>query len=180
MNLSARPKKTVLRTIRISEEVDGILEKDAKAHRTGVNSLISSIMGKYAEWDRYTEKFGHVAIPTSLFRALLELIDENALVALADRVSVELTNEITSFWFKKTNLETVLQFFSITCEYGKVGEVEIENEGRNYTITVYHEYGRKWSIWLQHYIDKVIRTFVKAIPQFETTENTLTLKFQVP
>jgi uncharacterized protein YxeA len=180
MNLSARPKKTVLRTIRISEELDGILEKDAKVHRTGVNALISSIMGKYAEWDRYTEKFEHIAIPTALFRALLELIDENALATLADRVSVELTNEITSFWFKKIDLETVLQFFSIACEYGKVGEVEIENEGRNYTITVYHEYGRKWSIWLQHYTDKVIRTVVKAIPQFEATENTLTLKFQVP
>ncbi len=180
MNLSARQKKTVLRTVRISEELDRILEKDAKVHRTSVNALISSIIGKYAEWDRYTEKFEHIAIPTALFRALLELIDENALAALAERVSVELTNEIASFWFKKINLETLLQFFSIACQYGKAGEIEIENEGRNYTITVYHEYGKKWSIWLQHYTDKVIRTTVKAIPQFETTASTLTLKFEVP
>ena len=31
MNLSDRQKKTVLRTVRISEELDGILEKDAKS-----------------------------------------------------------------------------------------------------------------------------------------------------
>jgi len=180
MNLSARPKKTVLRTIRISEELDGILEKDAKVHRTGVNALISSIMGKYAEWDRYTEKFGHITIPTSLFRALLELIDEKALATLAERVSVELTNEIISFWFKKINLESLLQFFSIACQYGNAGEIEIENEGHNYAITVYHQCGKKWSIWLQHYTNKAIRSVVKVMPQFESTESTLTIKFEVP
>jgi len=180
MSLSARQKKTVLRTVRVSEELDGILEKDAKVHRTSVNALISSIMAKYSEWDRYTEKFGHIEIPAALFRAILDLIDENSLTTLAERISVELTNEITSFWFKKINLETLLQFFSIACEYGRVGEIEIENEGRNYTITIYHEYGKKWSIWLQHFGDKVIRTYAKAIPQHEVTENTVTLKFQAP
>jgi len=178
--LSARQKKTVLRTVRISQELDEILEKDAKAHRTSVNALISSIMAKYSEWDRYTEKFGHICIPTTLFRALLDLTDENALATLAERVGVELTNQITVFWFKKTNLETLLHFFSNASQYGKVGEAEIENKGRDYTMTIYHEYGKKWSTYLEHYLDKAIRTYLKAIPQFETTENTVTLRFQVP
>jgi uncharacterized protein YxeA len=180
MKLSAKQKKTVLRTVRISEELDEILEKDAKVHRTSVNALISSIMTKYSEWDRFTEKFAHISIPTTLFRALLDLTDENALATLAERVGVELTNQITVFWFKKTNLETLLHFMSNSSEYGKVGEAEIENKGRDYTISVYHEYGKKWSTYLEHYLDKTIRTYLKVIPQFETTENTVTLRFQVP
>lgn len=178
--MSTRQKKTVLRTVRISQELDEILEKDAKVHRTSVNALISSIMAKYSEWDRFTEKFAHISIPTTLFRALLDLTDENALATLAERVGVELTNQITVFWFKKTNLETLLHFMSNASEYGKVGEAEIENEGRDYTISVYHEYGKKWSTYLEHYLDKAIRTYLKAIPQFETSENTVTLRFQVP
>ena len=66
-------------------------------------------MAKYSEWDRFTEKFGHVSITTTLFRALLDLTDENALAALAERHGVEGTKEITSFWFKKINLETLLR-----------------------------------------------------------------------
>jgi uncharacterized protein YxeA len=91
-----------------------------------------------------------------------------------------LTNQITVFWFKKTTLETLLQFFSNSSEYGKVGEAEIENDGRNYTISIYHEYGKKWSTYLEHYLDKAIRTYLKVVPQFETTENTVTLRFQAP
>jgi uncharacterized protein YxeA len=180
MSLSTRQKKTVLRTLRISKELDDILEKDAKTHRTSVNGLISSIMAKYAEWDRYTERFGQVSLPTTLFRALLDLADENALATLAERHGVEGTKDITSFWFKKINLETLLQFISIESEYANLNEVEIENDGRDYTISIHHEYGKKWSTYLEHYFDKMIRTYLKAVPQLETTENIVTLRFQVP
>ena len=180
MKLSSKQKKTVLRTLRISKELDDILEKDAKAHRTSVNGLISSIMAKYAEWDRYTERFGQVSLALPMFRALLDLADENALAKLAERHGVEGAKEITSFWFKKINLETLLRFISIESEYANLLEVEIENEGRDYTISIHHEYGKKWSTYLEHYLDIMIRTYLKAIPQLETTENTVTLRFQAP
>ena len=61
-----------------------------------------------------------------------------------------------------------------------MGEVEVENDGRDYTISIYHEYGKKWSMFLERYIDKSMRTYAKTIPQFEATENTLTYKFQAP
>jgi len=180
MKLSARQKKTVLRTVRISEELDRILQKDAKVNRTSVNALISSILEKYAVWDRYTEKFRYISIPTTIFRALLDLADENALATVAERLGVELPNEITSFWFRKFNLETYLQYISNSSEYGNTLEAEIESEGGNYTISIHHEYGKKWSTALKHYHDKAIRTYFKTIPQFETTENTVTMRFQVP
>jgi len=181
MKLSARQKKkTVLRTVRISEELDAILEKDAKSQRISVNALISSIMAKYAEWDRFTGRFGHISIPTTLFRAFLDLTDENALATVAERFGVELTKQMISFWFKKISIETLLQFASIACEYAKVGEVEIQKEDRDYTITIYHEYGKKWSTFLARYIDKAWRTYGKVIPQFDCTENTVTYRFQAP
>ena len=181
MKLSARQqKKTVLRTIRISEELDRILQKDAKVKRTTVNALVSSMMEKYAVWDRYTEKFRYISIPTMIFRALLDLADENALATAAERLGAEMPNEVTSFWFKKFDLETYLQYISNASEYGNALEAEIENEGRDYTISIYHEYGKKWSTFLEHYLDKAIRTYLKTMPGFETTENTVTMRFQAP
>jgi hypothetical protein len=178
--LSAGQKKTVLRTVRISEELDRILQKDAKVNRTSVNALISSIMEKYARWDRYTQKFRYISIPSTIFRGLLDLADENALAATAERLGDELPKEITSFWFKKFDLESYVQYISNSAEYGNALEAEIESERGNYTISIHHEYGKKWSTALRHYHDKAIRTYVKTIPHFETTENTVTIRFQVP
>jgi hypothetical protein len=177
---SNKQKKTVLRTIRITEELDGILEKDAKAQRTTVNALMHSIIMKYAEWDRFTERFGHIALPKTLFRAILDLIDENGLATLAEQVGVELTNEITSFWFKKVNNETLLQLLHNSCQYAKIGELEVEDKGRDHTFSIYHEYGPNWSTFWEHYLDKAIRTYLKAIPRIETTENEVNVSFQNP
>jgi hypothetical protein len=55
-------KKTLLRTIRITHELEDILQRDAKFKRISVNALISSIMTKYAEWDRYRERFDAIVL----------------------------------------------------------------------------------------------------------------------
>jgi len=126
------------------------------------------------------EKFRYLSIPAAVFRGLLDLADENALVTVAERLGVELPKEITSFWFKDFNLETYLKYISNAAEYGNVFEAEIENEGRNYTISIHHEYGKKWSTALKHFHDKAIRTYLKTIPHIETTESTVTMRFEVP
>lgn len=41
--------RTLLKTIRITKELDDILHKDAKDKRVSVNALISIVMKKYAE-----------------------------------------------------------------------------------------------------------------------------------
>jgi hypothetical protein len=47
-------KKTVLRTIRLSKGLDELLQKDANSKRITVGALISTILTKYSQWDRYT------------------------------------------------------------------------------------------------------------------------------
>jgi predicted HicB family RNase H-like nuclease len=51
-----KKQKTTTRTLRFSEDLNKILDRDSKDKGVSTNSLISSILTKYAEWDRYTEK----------------------------------------------------------------------------------------------------------------------------
>jgi len=74
-------RKTILKTIRISQELDELLQKDAQLQRSTVNALISSIFTKYSEWDRYEEKFGYVSVTRQLFRALLEAAGEEKIAS---------------------------------------------------------------------------------------------------
>jgi hypothetical protein len=177
--LSTKQKRTVIRTVRLTKELDEILAEEAKLKRTNLNSLMFSIFVKYAEWDRYAERIGHISVPTTLFRALVDLIsDEDALAKLADRLGVELVKETTLFWFRAINQETLLRFLSLAFKYGGAAEIKIEDEGPYVTLIVYHKVGRKGSIFYEHYFDKMIRTYLKAIPEFESTENSVTVRFQ--
>jgi hypothetical protein len=61
-----KKQKTVTRTVRLSEYLDKLLEKDSEDKRMSTNSLISSIVTRYAEWERYTEKIGLFLYPVKL------------------------------------------------------------------------------------------------------------------
>ena len=178
IKLSTKQKRVIIRTVRVTKALDEILVEDANLKGTSLNSLISSILTKYAEWDRYTEKLAHVTIPTTLLRALLDLItDEDALAKLGDRLGVELSSETTLFWFKKINQETLLRFLSLAYKYGGAAVIEIEDEGPELKFILYHKLGEKASIWFEHYFDKLIRTHLKVIPQIATTENSVIVRF---
>jgi hypothetical protein len=69
-------RSTKLRTIRLARDLDNLLQKDAKSKRISTNSLLTSIVVKYAEWDRYAEKFGLVSLTQAASRSILEAIDD--------------------------------------------------------------------------------------------------------
>jgi hypothetical protein len=50
-----RKQKTMLRTIRLSRELDEFLQEDADLKRIGVGALLSAILTRYPQWDRMEE-----------------------------------------------------------------------------------------------------------------------------
>jgi hypothetical protein len=173
-------QKTILRTVRIRKDLDELLQKDAKAKKTSVNGLIAAVMTKYSEWDRFADKFGYVSLPKNLLRDLLDATDDETLLKLAGKFGAEHPNEVIHFWFKRINLETLLGYIRIHSEYCNLGQVEIESDDRGYTIRIHHDYGKKWTEFLERFFDNMWRTYLNVTPHFETTENTITLKFQLP
>lgn len=83
---SREKQKTITRTLRISGDLDNLLEKDSKDKRISTNSLISSILTKYAEWDRYTEKVGFISLPRDGFKLIISSMDEQEIRKVAEEV----------------------------------------------------------------------------------------------
>ena len=81
-------KKIALRTIRLSKKLDELLQKDANSKRITVGTLISSILTKYSQWDRYTEKFDMITLRQESIRAILEATEDEALIRKAREIGV--------------------------------------------------------------------------------------------
>jgi len=94
-------KKTVLRTIRLSKGLDDLLQKDANSKRITVGALISTILTKYSQWDRYTEKFDMITFRHETLRAILEATEDEVLVRKAREIGAKIPREFLMFWFKK-------------------------------------------------------------------------------
>jgi hypothetical protein len=151
-------KNATLRTIRLTRDLDNLLQKDAKSKRISINSLLTSIIVKYAEWDRYAEKFGLVSLSRADSRLILEAIEDNKLSQIGNDLGKRAFKEFLMLWFKKTDVEKMLEGISLWCKYAGIAEYDFETDGRNYTITLHHDIGEKWSNLIGHLISQGIKT----------------------
>jgi hypothetical protein len=171
-------KKTVLRSLRLTEDLDAVIRKDAESRGVSVNALLSSILTKYAEWDRYTEKLGYITIAKSGWRMSLEAIPEGEVAALGAAVGSQNPREMTLYWFKRANADTFLAYLSLLSRYAKTLDVETEVEGDTVTVLVHHDFGPKHTLFLKHFLTEAVKTTVGVQPKVEAGRSSLVVRFQ--
>jgi len=172
-------RRTVLRTIRISSELDGIIQKDAKERRLSVNGLISMIMTRYAEWDRYNERFGIISLKREAFRQIINKLKDEEIINLAKDIGEEVPKQFLLFWFKRTTLETYLAYISLVCRYAYFAEYELEVNGTDYKISLIHDLGMKWSQFLGNWMEAGMKTTIGVVPRYDVTKGSVAIRFHV-
>jgi hypothetical protein len=118
-----------------------------------VNSLLTTLITKYAEWDRFAERFGFVSVGRQGFKQLFDLLSDEVLVTHGREVGGKNAPEITRFWFGKLNLETFFSFLAVHSKYSGIYHYELVSNGRTHTITFNHELGPRYNIALVYYFD---------------------------
>ena len=113
--VSSAKSKTLIRSIRITREIDDLLQKDAKAKRIGINSLIGTIMAKYTEMDRYNERYDTITLKQESFSSIIQVVEDDQLVKVAKEIGSLIPKQFLLFWFKRSDLETYLRYLSLVC-----------------------------------------------------------------
>jgi hypothetical protein len=173
-------KKTVLRTIRLSKSLDDLLQKDANSKRITVGALISTILTKYSQWDRYTEKFDTITFGHETLRVILEATEDDVLIRKAREIGAKIPKEFLMFWFKRTDLESYLRYLELLCNYGGFARYELEVDSGSYVITLLHNMGEKWSLFLKHHMEEGIMSTIGTLARFEVNKGSLIIKIAMP
>ena len=175
-------KKTILRTIRIDKKLDDALDKDAKEQDISENALISSILVKYIDWDRYSQKFGFVSLPSEALKAIIEATEPDKLRKAVEEYAASVPKDIVLFRYKKLDLESCLLLLSILSRYGSMFKYELQIEQqRNYTITIHHKFGEKWSYWLNEAISVgLFKNVLGITPKTHLSKSSVVFTFLLP
>jgi hypothetical protein len=173
-------KKTVLRSIRLSKDHDKVLELEADKKGMSVNSLVTSIIAKYVEWDRFAESFGFVSTTRQGFRSIFDQFSDEALVVHGKLMGSKNAPDITRYWFGALNLNTFFMFLDLFSKYSGLFHFERKSTGRTHAITFHHDLGPRYSVVLVNYVDQAVRNIVGVIPKFETGNNSFNATFDEP
>jgi hypothetical protein len=165
-----------------NKDTDDALDKDAEDHGISENALISSILAKYIEWDRYAEKFGRVSLPGEALRAIVEATEPDKLRSAAEEFTASVPKDYLMFHYRKLDIDACLLHLSFLSRYAGMFKFELQKEQeRNYTVTIHHKFGEKWSYWLKESISiGLLKNVLGIVPKTNLSKNSVIFTFVLP
>ena len=59
-------------------------------------------------------------------------------------------------------------------------KINIDESKSNYTITIIHNMGQKWSNFLKNWLEYGMETTIGVMPRIEISKNTVVTRFNIP
>lgn len=169
-----RRRKTVLRTIRITKELDDALQRDANREGVALNSLLSTALTRHVEFERFADDYRIISVSRELFRAILDSTDDEKLEKATRELVDYLPRDIVAFRSIEPRIEDFVHGIETTFRYGRLAECEIKWRGDDQiTISLHHDLGPKWSRTLARFLSGIARATFNTVPKIETTKTSV-------
>ena len=169
---------SVTRTIRIERDVDEFLRKFGDREGVSVNLLVNKAIRRLVEWDIYAEKFGLVALPTSLVERMMNVLTDEEAADLGRWVGENLLSEFITFWFKEVSLQAmVIGFPRLESRYGRAFEYQEHVGDGRWTIILKHGSGPKWSVYYAELLRSAFKHLLKTDIDVEKTDDQVVARF---
>jgi hypothetical protein len=167
-----------MKSFRLPKELAEVLTADAGEKNTTVTELLVSILTRYAEFDRKSDKFGFVTINRNYLRALLDALPEEKIrdIAASQSVGVE---EFVNFFFKKKDIDSILAAMSIISKYTRTFEYTVSRSNTEVTVAMRTNLGRKFNYFIGTLWDKGIARTLGITPKAELGENQVTFTLPI-
>jgi len=179
--MAGKRKKTSLRTIRLSEEIDSLLESDAQKQNISTNALVGKILARYADWDRVVEKLDFVSLPTTFFVAMINEISDERLQEMASQEAMRQIKNQALWNFGKSDFDMLLKTIVLVGKYGLASNVSVESWGEgNNVITLHHKWGQKGVVFFRSFFDSFIRGVAGVQPRIDVADEVLVISFRKP
>ncbi|HYT18579.1 MAG: hypothetical protein E6K02_00850 [Methanobacteriota archaeon] len=174
------PSSSVTRTIRIERDVDDFLRKFGDREGVSVNLLVNKAIRRLVEWDIFAEKFGLVALPSSLIERMMDRLTDEEAGDLGRWVGRNLIPEFITFWFKEVNLQAmVIGYPRLQSRYGRAFEYEEHVEAGKWTIILKHSAGAKWSVYYEGLLKTAFQNLLQTDLAIEKTDNQVVARFTI-
>jgi hypothetical protein len=178
--MGAKKKKTILRTIRISEDIDAMLESDATEQNISANALISKIMIRYVEWDRVTAKTSYLIVPSPLFKALLNEISDEKLEEIGKSFATNVFKDLAMLKFGKADFDTLLKTLFLFSKYdtGLDANAPLSVDSKvddKRILSLRHDLGPKGGLFLKGYLEALVKHEQERQATITVTDDVITI-----
>ena len=148
-------KKSSIISVRVNEDVKRKLTIESELESLTMNTLISRILVRHVDWDKFAEDIGFVAVTKSFLRALLEALSDDKVKSIAVTTCRSAFKDAVIYTQGSLNLENLIKTLDLWFSSSHIPFRHIKKESSEKYI-VQHELGEKWTIYFNALIGALL------------------------
>lgn len=160
-------------TFRLNSSVLDKLDGRAEQQKTSLNVLVNQILSGYVEWEMDSAKAGWVPTQRSILVNLIEHIDEDAILNIAEKAAESSSKDSILYMHGKYNVESLLTNIRLSSQRSGFNVKEY-GEDANLELMIQHDLGWKWSLFFKHYYQRIFHDLKKRVI-FDYTDTSLVI-----
>jgi len=146
-------RKTATRTIRLDEEQEKALIREAERRGFSVNALISNIFNRYLASTRFQDSAGMVAFSSDTFNEFISKLDNDEIQEIGEASGRRHVKSSLMQRGMKVNYENVVWYITqILGEYNGWFRCDRNTVEGLDSFHLTHKMGYKWSVFLESYL----------------------------
>jgi len=166
--------KTVPKSFRIDEGAIRAIEVEAASLNVTPNTLVNQILKQYAEFDRFARKIKTVKMSSAPFRGILIGSDVDQLIDVAKAAGSSIPQAFATAKNGRVDLESFIGHIRSLAAYAQLFEFSETPDNHGRVITLIHDFGLNWSIFLVHYLKEMF-TQIGLSPKIEMSDRSVIL-----
>jgi hypothetical protein len=166
--------KTVPKSFRIDESALEAVAMEADSLSVSPNTLVNQILKQYAEFDRFARKIHTVKISSAPFRGILSAAAVDQLIEVAKTAGSSIPQAFATAKSGKADLESFIGHVRSLAAYAQLFEFSETLEPHGRVLTLIHDFGLNWSIFLVHYLTEMF-TQIGVPPKIEMSDTSVIL-----
>lgn len=149
------------------------LELEASASNMSTNALIVSILDRYLEWDRHVKEVRFVSLPPNMIDGLLANMSEKQMAEAGSYVAgTSCFKDLSLHFFQAYNPALFGKLTTLFDRYANNYKVQADDlKGHGMHISFYHEFGKKWSLFVGNLLHNELLRLGVNVQEFEVSEN---------
>jgi hypothetical protein len=166
--------RTVPKSFRIDESALRAVEAEAASLNISPNTLVNQILKQFAEFDRFARKINTVKFSSASFRGLLSAANVDELIAVAKSAGSSIPQAFVTAKQGQVDLDSLINHLRSLAAYAQLFEFSETIDIHNRVVTLIHDYGLNWSIFLVHYITAML-AIIGLSPKLEMSDRSVIL-----
>ena len=175
MALSSKQSKT--RTIRLNQDNDEVILREAERAGMTVNALINKILLQYVETLRFYEYGNMISMSTDTFMTFIDRMTIEEIEEMAYGLGNLKTQESLLRRGLDVNYENVLHYISrLLGEYNGWFRCDCIQDETTDSLHLSHPFDKKWSYFIANYISSILREILGLKISLVILENAVNFK----